>query len=312
VDLAADVTTAATPIHRLGSRRRIVAAAKKQRPVRHGKAILRPRAVLAADDLLPDINSAEQVIRATEAYYDVARSMPINPWGHGQPSLHGMLTFAGGHSSLQAVVSTYDQPGSAVIVVFAARMLLEEAARLLWRFSVTEEAFKSRAKQFFDEYRARRKKTIDALVGSGVPRVDAQRIFATPANVRTVAPDDEIAKDRTPLPPIGRLLEQMGAPYPEPGWLKVAYSLLSQITHSTPIGHLHTVRYRTGTWHGAELSPEMLSLALDTACTGSAHLIGLSALILSDLSNEAQKYREDLFRGAVQVRDAARMVHGLD
>ena len=108
------------------------------------------------------------------------------------------------------------------------------------------------------------------------------------------------------------MLGEMGAPYPEPGWLQVAYSLLSQITHSSPIGHLHTVRVRDDTWHGNELSPEMLSLALDTACLGSAHLIGRSAVILTDISSEALRYQKHLLREAMIVHDAARVVHGLD
>ena len=93
-----------------------------------------------------------------------------------------MLAYGGGHSNLQTVMATYDQPGSAVVSVFAARMLLEEAARLLWRFSAPDEAaFKARAKQYFDEFRARQKKTIDLLVGTGVPRADARRISHRPA-----------------------------------------------------------------------------------------------------------------------------------
>jgi hypothetical protein len=313
VDLAADVTTASVAIHRLGTSRRASAQVKKKSVPPPRKVVLRPRAVLDANDLLPDINSADAVITAAEAYYELAVSMLIRPWDYGQPLLHSMLAYGGGHSNLEAVMATYDQPGSAVISVFAARMLLEEAARLIWRFSIPEEAaFKARAKQFFDEYRARQKKTIDMLAGSGVPKADAQRIFALPRNVLIVTPNDEIAKGRTPLPNISSMLREMGADYPEPGWLEVAYSLLSQITHSTPIGHLHTVRFRDGIWHGNELSPEMLSLALDTACLGSAHLIGLSAVILTDMTSEAIRYRENLLRKAVTVHNAARLVHGLD
>ena len=312
VDLAADVTKASVEIHRLGTSRRAPAQVNRSVPLRE-KVVLRPCAVLAADDLLPDINSADAVITAAEAYYELARSMPIRPWDYGQPSLHNMLAYGGGHSNLQTVMSTYDQPGSAVISVFAARMLLEEAARLIWRFSIPEEAaFKASAKQFFDEYRARQKKTIDTLSSSGVRRADAERIFTLPGNVLMVTPNDEIDKGRTPLPKISSMLREMGAPYPEPGWFEVAYSLLSKITHSTPIGHLHTVRFRDGIWHGNELSPEMLGLALDTACLGSAHLIGLSAVILTDMSNEARQYRDNLLREAATVHNAARLVHGLD
>jgi hypothetical protein len=116
-------------------------------------------------------------------------------------------------------------------------MLMEEAARMLWRYSVPGEAeFKARAKQYFDEYRARRKKTIDMLAGSGVARADAERIFELPSNVQVVTPHGDIAKGREALPSISSSLRAMGEPFEEPGWLSVAYSLLSQITHSTPSG----------------------------------------------------------------------------
>lgn len=94
-----------------------------------------------------------------------------------------------------------------------------------------ESAFKTRAKQFFDEYRAREKRRGDTLTGSGVLRTDALRIFARPGNVLMVHPDDESQGESAPA-----LHRQDapgdGSPYPEPGWLEVAYSLLSQITHS--------------------------------------------------------------------------------
>jgi hypothetical protein len=312
MDLTADVTSAAVAIHRLGTARRATTKPRTPRAPRD-RGLLRGDAVLTAGDLLPDVNSADAVIAAAEQYYEFARSLPIDPWAHEQPTLHTALDYAGGHSNLQTVMSTYDKPGSEVIAVFAARMLLEESARMLWRFSVPGEAhFKARAKQYFDEYRARRKKTMDMLAGSGVPRAYAERIFKLPSNVQVVTPHDDIAKGRESLPSISSLLRAMGGPYEEPGWLDVAYSLLSQITHSTPIGHMHTMRVRDGVWHGCELSPEMLALALDTACLASAHLIGLSAVVLANLSGEAQLYSQGLRRRAGRVHRAAQLVHGLD
>jgi hypothetical protein len=311
VELATDVAAAAVPIHGLTTTRAVRHPLAKTHARPRQPALLRPQAVLTAEDLLPDVNTAVGVATAAEAYYQEAGSMAIRPWDYGSPILHSLLTYGGAHSGLQTVISTYDQPGSAVISAFAARMLLEEAARLLWRYS-DPAIVADRAKQYFDEYRARQKKTINTLVNAGVPKAAAERIFERPNNVRIVTPDDEIAKGRTPLPPIGTMLRQMGAPFPEPGWLEMAYSLLSQITHSTPVGHLHTVRFSNGTWLGNELSPEMQALALDVACLGSAHLIGLSAAVLTDLSEEARTYREALLRSAADVHDAARMVHGLD
>lgn len=313
VELVTNVTTASSAIHGLVTSGRTSKQVKKHNRPHREKSVLRPCALLAPNQLLPDVNSAGTVVREAEVYNALARSLPIRAWDYGQPSLHSMLAYGGGHSHLQTVMSTYDQPGSAVVSIFAARMLLEEAARMLWRFSVSEKgAFEARAKQFFDEYRARRKKTIDMLVGSGVSRANAERIMAMPPNVHSVTSNTGIAKGRSPLPKISTMLRELGAPYPEPGWIEVAYSLLSQVTHSTPIGHLHTVRFQNGMLHGNELSPEMLSLGLDTACLGSAHLIGLSAVILTDMSREALRHREDLLHQALIVHNAARLVHGLD
>ncbi|MGW7534078.1 hypothetical protein [Amycolatopsis sp. NPDC054798] len=314
IDLAAEVAAAAVPIHSLGSIRRPAAPQKKKKEqqAHADRPLLRPQAILAADDLLPDIYSVDAVASAAENYYDIVRSMMIRPWDHGQPSLHAMLSYGGGHSNLQTVMSTYNQPGSAVISVFAARMLLEEAARLTWRFSVPGKEFENRAKQYFDEFRARQKKTINTLVASGVPKTDAERVFARPRNVKIVTPDNEIAKGRKPIPTIASMLRELGSPYPEPGWLEVAYSLLSQITHSTPLGQLHAERVIDGVWHGNELSPEMLSLALDTACLGSAHLIGTGAMLLTDSTDKSREYRDRLVQEAYVVHNAARFIHWLD
>ena len=311
VDLAADVAAAAAPIHRLGAARPAPTRPSKPRSERK-PSILHARAILRAEDLLDDLNSTTAVAAAAEEFYELARNMSVNPWASDQTGLHNILTYGAAHSNLQTVMSTYDKPGSEVIAVFAARMLLEEAARLRWRFSVSGDEFKTRAKQFFDEYRAARKKTVDLMIGSGVPRSDAVRIFAEPGNVVHVTPVDQIAKGRVPLPTVSSMLREMGAHHAEPGWLEAAYSLLSQMTHSTPIGLLHTVRFQDGGFAGNEMSPEMLGLALDAACYGSAHLIGVSTMILTDLSAEARGYHEKLLRQAAVVHDAARLVHGLD
>ncbi|MGI5133182.1 hypothetical protein ACQEVB_40725 [Pseudonocardia sp. CA-107938] len=313
VILTEDVCAAAVPIHRLDTARRPIAQSKKKRLDSRAGGLLRPGVVVPPSELLPDVNSTEAVIEAAEDFYRTARGLRVRPWDCGQPALHAMLAYGGGHSNLQTVFSTYDQPGSSVIAVFAARMLLEEAARMVWRYSVKDwTEFTERAKQYFDEFRSRRKRAIDTLAGSGVPRADAERIFDQPETVLVITPIDEIAKNRLPLPPIGAMLREMGAAFHEPGWLEVAYSLLSQIVHSTSLGHLHTVQFRDGIWHGNELTPEMLGLTLDAACLGSAHLLGLSARHLMDGAEDAVRYHKDLLRRARDVHSAARWVHGLD
>ncbi|TQM85484.1 hypothetical protein FHX81_7968 [Saccharothrix saharensis] len=313
VELAADVAAAAVPIHKLDTARRPTPQARKKSTKAPPVVLMRPGIVLDAEELLPDVNSVDAVIAAAQEYDRLTRSgWSTRPQTFDQPTLHAKLAYNGGHSNLQAVMATYDKPGSAVIAPYAARMLLEEAARMRWRYSAGDpEAFKVRAKQYFDEFRARRRKTIETLAGSGVPRAEAHRIFALPGNIQVITPEDEIAPNRQALPKIDTMLREMGAPYPEPGWLEVAYSLLSQITHSTALGHLHAIRFRHDTLVN-ELSPEMLGLTLDVACLGSAHLIGMGARLLTGDGQDAVRYHQDLVRQAAMVHSAAQWVHGLD
>lgn len=310
--LAAAVAHAAAPLHGLvgpPSTARTTSAEQG----RSQTGLVRPNVVVPAADWLPDVTSVTQVAEAAERYFEVARRMAVSPWSKGDPVLHAVLTYAGAHSGLEAVMATYDQAGSEVIAVFAARGLLEEAARLHWRYSAPDgEAFKARAKQYFDEFRARRKATINTLAGTGIPRANAERLFARPTRIRVATPDDDIARGRTPIPPIAAMVRDLGIGYPEPNWLEVAYSLLSQVSHATPLGLLHTVRFLEEEWRGNQLSPEMLGLSLDVACLSSAILLGTSSLVLTDMNDDAVRYKIALTRAAAEVHDAARLVHGLD
>jgi hypothetical protein len=311
IAMTREVSTAAVAIHKLTASRRTGTRRNVRAP--RDRSVLRPGVVIARNDLLPDVNSTIDVARAAEKYYVVVRSQRFNPWHYGQPALHLMLMYGGGNSNLETVMATYDQRGSAVISVYAARMLLEEAARATWRYSIGDiDEFTVRAKQYFDEYRVRRKRTIDLLSSSGVPNRIAEDIFSLPNNVIPVTPVDEIASGRQRLPSIASLLRELGADFPEPDWLEVAYSLLSQVTHATAVGHLHAVRVRGGEWQGGELSIEMIGLALDVACFASAQLIGLSARLLTGSLPAAVEYHAALLREAGAVHRMARMVHGLD
>ena len=108
------------------------------------------------------------------------------------------------------------------------------------------------------------------------------------------------------------MLADLGEPFAEPGWFQVAYSLLSQVTHATPVGLIHSIRWGGETWNSNELSPEMLGLALDVACLSSAVLIGTSAVVLTGGSRLALEYRDTLGSAALKVHRAAQLVHGLD
>ncbi len=108
------------------------------------------------------------------------------------------------------------------------------------------------------------------------------------------------------------MLIEMSSDAFERGWLDVAYSLLGQVTHSTPVGHLHVVRSRRGIVDFAEITPEIAGLALDVACLGSAILLGMTSMMLTDNSDEAYRYYLELDRLAADVHNFGRLAHGLD
>ncbi|TDW22124.1 hypothetical protein EV650_0957 [Kribbella kalugense] len=312
VALAERVCDTAAKIHGLRRVRKTAAqVSKKPRDNRAPRGLLRPMAaVIPQDELLPDVNTVEHVAAAAEAYWEVAGSLVVNPWKDGRTSLNITLMYAGGWSLLETVMVNYTQPGAAPTAVSAARMLLEEAARATWRYSVAPDKAEARFVQYFDEYRAMRRNAINTLTGSGISTKAAEQIFALPPNVQLTKPLNQMAKGRQPLPTITSMLRDLGKPYPEPGWLELAYTLLSQMTHSTPVAYLHTMR--AGDPWTNDLSPEMLALALDVACLSSARLIGLGAWLLSDLNAEADNYRKQLAKAAANVHNAARSVHFLD
>lgn len=309
LELTGEVTAAATTLHGLGAVSSPVGGRQKIRSSTARRAVMRGSVVLAAKDLMPDCNDAAPVLAAAERYEKHVHSWYTSPYAKGDPKLATVLAYSGGHSTFQTVMTTVDN--APVAAMFAARMLLEEAARFRWLTSDTrEDEFMARSKRYFDEFRSRKRTTISLLMSNGVRTPVARKLFELPSSVFE-GPDD-IAKGRERFPSIEDMLLALGEPYPEPGWLSVAYSLLSQATHSTPMGVLHLVTIREETVHLGEPSPEMLSLALDVACLGSAHLLGLGAVLLTHASPEADAYSRELHRLALGVHNAARAVHGLD
>lgn len=262
--------------------------------------------------LLPDVASTDEVWRTAEQFFSLLENLTVNPWAEGQP-FHAVLSYGAAISNLQTIFATSAQPGAQIVLPFVARMMLEEAGRTAWRYSVPDAStFEAQATQYFDEYRARRKRTIDQLTTSGVPRMAAEQFFDLPSFVNTSQVPKFASPGRVPLPPVSDMLDKLGDMFDEPGWLRVAYSLLSQMTHTTALGLIHSVRFERGGLRGGELSPEMTALSLDVACIAGARILGTAGLILRDLDDDARQWRDDLLHGAAVVHNAARLVHGFD
>lgn len=314
IRLARHVADAARPIHRLVTERPRKYTARPAE-VRRPDSVLDPRSIVDWREVRPFTGDLTATTEAAERFWELSRLTPVRAEHFATETvLHEVLNYGGAYSNLEAAFATYDKAGSGPIAVFAARMLLEEAARLNWRFRVnSDQDFKTRATQYFDEYRQRRRSTVNLLRGNGVSAGDAERLFALPSYVVTQPPKPP-TKGRSPIPSVTSMLRDFGmtTQLREPGWLVAAYSLLSQVTHATTLGSLHTVRFGDEDgWRINQLTPELLALALDVTCIGSAHLIGHSALILTNMSPDAAFFREQLRIEAAKVHAVARLVHGL-
>ncbi|GGB31673.1 hypothetical protein GCM10011492_22900 [Flexivirga endophytica] len=317
--LTEDVAEAAAVIHRVAARNKPRSQTAKP-PAARKPTVLMPTVVMEDDEVLAeryDLGALMQDLEdACNVFCDVLNSMKPHTELPAELPIHVYLNFGASLSYVQTVFDTCDQMGASTISSFAARALLEEAARMNWRYNDPGLA-PARAKQYFDEHRFMERKTIRTLAGRGINKKDALRLFSMPANVLVPPGADAIAKNREPLPSTASMLRNLGAGANDPGWFETAYGLLSQITHATPLGMLHNVRYiegdsGEGQWVPNQLSGEMMALTLDVAALAGAQLVGTGGALMSDLSQDAKEIYFRLHAVAAEIHRRARLIHGLD
>lgn len=107
------------------------------------------------------------------------------------------------------------------------------------------------------------------------------------------------------------MLRSFGYSPHDPHWLEVAYKILSQVTHSTPLGYLHCLRYADGQWTPNEISAEMLALSLDVTAVGGGYLLGTMGVLFSNVAPSGMQHYRALRDAAGVVHRAARGIHGL-
>ncbi|WP_269167499.1 hypothetical protein [Modestobacter sp. VKM Ac-2977] len=139
---------------------------------------------------------------------------------------------------------------------------------------------------------------LDTLPASPPLAIDRRR---TPANLRAPRPERPAVQ-----------LIQLGNDAAEEHWYEVAYSLLSQVIHATPLGEMHLQARRHGDVR--KLSHEMTALSADVACLSTATLVGPLAGLLAQLYGigDVSAWSGELYRAAGEVHSVARLVHFLD
>ena len=104
----------------------------------------------------------------------------------------------------------------------------------------------------------------------------------------------------------------LGAGFPETGWFDLAYSLLSQVAHGTPLGMLHATSRQNG--DALAMSYEMCALVADAACIGVTQVLGPFGMVLGHVNGleDVREWLHELNECAAKVHRAAQPLHFLD
>jgi hypothetical protein len=199
------------------------------------------------------------------------------------------------------------------LAAVSARMLLEAGARATWTFNDGQKV-EGRYALIRNEGTHKRAALRQKLRSQGVPDhvIDA---LLSPLS-KQLAPDHDKVRtlpagtpDKQP-PPIEQLL-RLGMGFAEEGWLALAYSLLSQVTHLTPLGVLHATARETPL--GPGLSHEMTALAVDVAVLGViTSALPHAHLVAAEAGRDIRDWDRSMRVAAAKIHNAARLLHFLD
>ena len=229
----------------------------------------------------------EGVLAATDRFVDLLDQAPDPYQGSESSNLRTLLPYLTTLDTVQAVQAAIRGYLPHEIAPIGARMLLEAAGRAMWMSapgegSVSTAELWRRYVAVADDETARRATLRRALAADGVSSEVVSKLLEPlpKGQVQSVDRRRTPAHERSPRlsPPFEQML-LLGQGFPEEGWLDLAYSLLSQIAHSTGLGLLHCLARESSGGERA-LSEEMLALAADVACLGAARAVAPLARLI--------------------------------
>lgn len=188
----------------------------------------------------------DEVLAETTHFLLLLRQAP-NPFS-GDPAipinLTGALPYLTALGTCEAAIQACHGHYSGATAATAARMLLEEGARQLWQAnSVDLSEIKARYVAVADAATQGRLMLRQRLAAAGTTPQALASLFDTLPNA------DSLAIDRRRTPPNQRArrpprpaeqMAELGLLFAEPAWCKLAFSLLSQVVHATPLGDMHS------------------------------------------------------------------------
>lgn len=311
-----DLVAESTRIHGLNllparGKEKIIEEARPARPATAASNWLENQPTQVMDTLLDELRSA------AEAVWHLVNDAP-NPFEGPNKAVN--LTSALPYLTARGLLlltlrSTYGNC-SPFVAPTGARMLLEQGSEISWRFADTsDEELRARYVAHMDDATVRKQKLEQRLL-LRTPSAAAVEVLLYPRGRKEFAVDRRrsSASQKPPRPPAPNLhLNALELGVSEPNWGPLAYKLLTQAVHATPLGLLHSVA-RTDTETGnPALSHEMTALSIDTACIGSALTFrALAPLICRQAGLPLPRpWLRQLFSAAANVHWRAQKLHFL-
>ncbi|MDQ6946892.1 MAG: SEC-C metal-binding domain-containing protein [Actinomycetota bacterium] len=206
---------------------------------------------------------------------------------------------------------------------FAARQLVEEAARWDWAADagLSENEKVRRGNGLMRDMRRSRRRVLRAAAAAGFHEAQISA-FVKPGGYDVVdLSEGSVEGEPVPMSP-AEALGRIRVNGPEgPGWLITAYSVLSQLTHQTPLGVLHGYESNGADISAGSLSGPMEALAIDTAVTAASRLLWCIGTLLIGAMWGSDRARFDLDayyewrmvarRHADAVHQLAAPIHGI-
>ncbi|SDM03067.1 hypothetical protein SAMN04487916_12233 [Arthrobacter sp. ov407] len=252
-----------------------------------------------------------------ERVWHLANEAP-NPFGGSgsETNLTTALPYLTARGLLMLTLRSTYGDCSPLMAPTGARMLLEQGSELSWRSAdPSDEELLARYVAVMDDA-TDRKKALEQKLLTRTSSTWAVEDLLYPLGRSDFAvdtrrtPTNEI-RSRPPSPKIH--LSALALGVAEPNWGDLAYKLLTQAAHATPLGLLHSVARLDPKTGNPALSHEMTALSIDTACIGAAltfqslaPLIALQAGLPSP-----REWLKELFEAVSEVHRDAQLIHFL-
>jgi hypothetical protein len=226
-------------------------------------------------------------------------------------------------STMWAFRTVAHETNVTAVAAFAARQLVEEAARWDWSVDaqLSQDEKVRRANGLLLDMKRSRRRILRSASSAGVTSTSV-RAFIEPNGIDVldlVSGSD--GGEAVPMSPTAALSSIRTRGRETSGWLVTAYSVLSQVTHQTPLGMMHAFESDGTNAAAGPLSGPMEALAIDTACTATARLLWcIGPLLLGGLRRRDgaifdppayYAWREESAALAAEVHRLAAPVHGI-